>query len=141
MEDEINKESMRDELTKTIAEIQMKLLKENCELERLKQTNALKIEPIIATIRELESQRQQCILQIVKVSWKLILLFKSFNYSLVFAKFYNFLQARDTTKSSTTNSNSQLSIPKSLHTPVFEDDEVIKNTKLMFSNKTIEIVK
>ena len=71
MEEEVNKEAQRDDVSKTLGGIKRRLLSEQNELEQLKNHNRVSIGSSAKEILNLEKQRQELIKEFEKVSyWK-----------------------------------------------------------------------
>lgn len=67
MEEEVNKETQREELTKTLADIGRKLLSRQFQLEQLRSHNRISIKSSAKDIYALEKKRQELIKQLQKV--------------------------------------------------------------------------
>lgn len=90
MEEEVNKEAQREELTKTLADIGRKLLSRQFQLEQLRSHNRISINSSAKEIHTLEKRRQELIRQLRMVIFSLkIICFEKFG--LFFSFLFDFV--------------------------------------------------
>lgn len=83
MEEEVDKEAEKEELSKALAEAEAKLSETNGTVEQLRAQNRLSFTSSSKEIQNLEKRRQELIKELQRVSYKFACMHDDFHFSLV----------------------------------------------------------